>query len=48
MIYLIAGIMFSNWASEENPTLTSTIEIEIPPLADIYKYLLYCNFIIMP
>ena len=25
-----------NWASEESPTLTSTIEIDIPARADIY------------
>ena len=30
-----------NRASEASPTLTSTIEIEIPPCADIYIYI--CN-----
>ena len=29
----------SYWASKASPTLTSTIEIEIPPHADIYIYM---------
>ena len=31
--------MYIYWASEASPTLTSTIEIEIPAHADIYSVL---------